>query len=104
MRRTLTIATTLAVLGAAGIAWADDDCWAPMAEWHPREAVKGMAEDQGWTVRRIKIDDGCYEVNGFDAQGRAIEATVNPATLAILQIEFEDKDNDDQDPTEREND
>ncbi|MGC9368249.1 MAG: PepSY domain-containing protein [Paracoccaceae bacterium] len=95
MRKTLTIGTFLALLGAAGIARAEDDCWAPMADWHPREAVQEMAEAQGWTVRRIKIDDGCYEINGTDAQGRQIEVTVNPATLAIMEIEFEDEEEDD---------
>jgi hypothetical protein len=27
----------------------------------------------GWTVRRIKIDDGCYEIDGRDARAAAIE-------------------------------
>lgn len=49
-----------------------------------------MAEAQGWTIRRIKIDDGCYEIAGSDAEGRAIEVKVDPATLKILRIEYED--------------
>lgn len=91
MRKTLTILAFL-VAFPTGMARADEDCFVPMADWQPREAVARLAADQGWTVRRIKIDDGCYEVDGRDAQGRAIEAKVHPGTLAILKLEIEDED------------
>ena len=42
-------------------------------------------------VRRIKIDDGCYEIDGSDAEGRGIEVTVHPAALDVLELEFEDE-------------
>jgi hypothetical protein len=91
MRQTLTILAFLAAF-PAGMAHAGDDCFVPMADWQPREAVAGLAADQGWTLRRIKIDDGCYEVDGRDAQGRAIEAKIHPGTLKIIELEFEDED------------
>lgn len=86
MRLALTILASLGAL-SVGSAMADDDCFVPMADWKPREAVAAMAADLGWTVRRIKIDDGCYEISGTDAEGRQLEATVNPSTLEILEIE-----------------
>jgi hypothetical protein len=43
-------------------------------------------------VRRIKIDDGCYEIDGQDAEGRRIEVTVHPATLEVIEFEYEDDD------------
>jgi hypothetical protein len=82
----------LALLGSPGSAIADEDCSVPMTDWQPRVAVQRMAEKQGWTVRRIKIDDGCYEIDGLDAQGRTVEATVDPATLTIISLEYEDDD------------
>jgi hypothetical protein len=91
MRLALTILTIVAAL-PAGSAMADDDCFVPMADWKPREAVAKMAADLEWTVRRIKIDDGCYEIIGTDAEGRQIEATVHPSTLEILEIEARDND------------
>lgn len=90
MRATLTILIVLASLAAMGVAQADEGCTVPMAQWQPREEVQRMAEEQGWTVRRIKIDDGCYEIDGRDPEGRAIEVKVDPATLAIIEVEFED--------------
>lgn len=95
MIKTLTIVACLTALGA-GAALADDDCFVPMANWQPRAAVKTLAEEQGWSVTRIKIDDGCYEIKGSDADGRAIEVTLHPETLEVLEMEFED-DEDEQD-------
>lgn len=91
MRITQTILVFLASL-SAGTAFAKDDCFVPMADWQPREAVAQLAADQGWTVRRIKIDDGCYEIDGRDPDGRAIEVKVHPGTLEIIELEFEDDD------------
>lgn len=93
MKKTLTMLTFLAVLPAV-VALADDDCFVPMADWQPRDAIARLAEENGWTVRRIKIDDGCYEIDGSDAEGRRIEATVHPATLQVIDIEYEDGDDD----------
>ncbi|MDF1715391.1 MAG: PepSY domain-containing protein [Antarcticimicrobium sp.] len=89
MKKTLTILGFLAVF-PAGMASADDDCFVPMSDWHPRDAVARLAGENGWTVRRIKIDDGCYEINGRDAEGRPIEVTVHPSTLEVIEIEYED--------------
>ena len=99
MKKYLMATTLLMSLGAAGVALADDDdCRVPqMADWQPREAVQQVAEDQGWTVRRIKTDDGCYEIKGRDATGREIEVKIDPATLAIVEFEYEDDDDDDDD-------
>ncbi len=97
MKTTLTIIALLAVLPAAA-AFADDDCFVPMADWQPRDAVSRLAEENDWTVRRIKIDDGCYEIAGSDAEGRRIEVTVHPATLQVMEFEYEDEDDEDDRP------
>jgi len=93
MNKILTIIGFLALL-PAGAALADDDCFVPMADWQPRDAVARLAQENGWTVRRIKIDDGCYEIDGSDAEGRRIEVTVHPATLQVIDFEYEGDDDD----------
>lgn len=90
MRFALAILACVAAF-PVGAALADDDCFVPMADWKPREAVAAMAADLGWTVRRIKIDDGCYEIVGTDSDGTPIEVTVHPGTLEILEIEHRDR-------------
>jgi hypothetical protein len=95
--RVLIAALSLTAFGI-GAALADDDCEAPMADWQPRDAVRQMAESKGWTVQRIKIDDGCYEITGRDAKGDDIEAKIHPATLEIVEMESEgNHENDDED-------
>ena len=91
MRKTLTILAFLATL-PAGVARADDDCFVPMDDWQPRAAVAQFAKAEGWEARRIQIDDGCYEIQGRDATGRAIEVKLHPGTLEIVEFEFEDDD------------
>ncbi|MGL6203331.1 MAG: PepSY domain-containing protein, partial [Giesbergeria sp.] len=49
---------------------------------------------QGWDVQRLKIDDGCYEVYGKDAQGRSFKAKVDPETLRVVKIKRRDHDRD----------
>lgn len=101
MRKTLTILAFLASM-PAGAALAEDDCFVPMADWQPREAVAQLAADQGWTVRRIKIDDGCYEIDGHDAEGRAIEVKVHPGTLQIIEFQSEEDEGDPEGERQRE--
>ena len=76
-------------------AHAEDECNVPMSEWQPRDAVAALAAQNGWRVARIRLDDGCYEVTGQDAEGRRIEVKLDPATLTILEMEFEDHDDHD---------
>jgi hypothetical protein len=95
MKHTSPLRTALLAL-AMGLAtlptWADDDCDAPVARWQSREAVRQMATQQGWDVQRLKIDDGCYEVYGKDAQGRSFKAKVDPETLRVVKMKRRDKD------------
>ena len=96
----LIIALALTAVGV-GAALADDDCDAPVADWQPRSAVQKLAESKGWTPRRIKIDDGCYEIKGRNAGGEEIEAKIHPVTLEIVKIEIEDDHDGDDDDDER---
>ena len=88
MRKTLTILAFLVAM-PAGTALAEEGCFVPMSEWQPRAAVVKLAKDKGWAVRRIKIDDGCYEIDARDQSGEPFEVTVHPATLELLKIERE---------------
>ena len=89
MRMTLTTLAFLAML-PAGMAVADDDCFVPMADWQPRAAVALLAAENNWTLRRIRIDDGCYEIDGSDAAGQRIRVKVHPRTLEVLGIKTKD--------------
>jgi hypothetical protein len=36
---------------------------------------------EGWKVRQVKVDNGCYEVYGFDDKGNRVEIYFNPKTF-----------------------
>ena len=79
-------------LGVAALsAWADDNCDAPLDRWQSRDAVQQMATRQGWQIQRLKIDDGCYEIRGTDAQGHTFKAKIDPETLKILKIKRKER-------------
>ncbi|MDH4463372.1 MAG: PepSY domain-containing protein [Acidovorax sp.] len=71
---------------AVPTAWASNDCDAPLSRWQTREAVREMAVAQGWQIQRLKIDDGCYEIRGKDAEGRGFKAKLDPETLKVLKM------------------
>lgn len=86
MKSLLPVALVIA-LTSSGAAWASDDCRRPMAEWQSRETVTARATELGLTTERLRIDDGCYEIRGRDGDGNRVELKLEPATLAILELE-----------------
>lgn len=90
--RTTLVALSLALIAMPALA--DDDCNAPVERWQPRDAVQQMAAQRGWQVQRLKIDDGCYEIRGRDADGRAFKAKVDPETLQVVKITHRTRDRD----------
>ncbi len=61
----------------------------------PKEEKKGQMELQkklegeGWKVRKVQNFNNCYEVYGFDAQGKKTEAFFNPKTFERVWPEGE---------------
>jgi len=83
----LALATVLSVSPAL----ASDDCDAPASRWQSRESVRQMAVQKGWEIHRLKIDDGCYEVRGTDAEGRGFKAKIDPETLEVVKLKQRDR-------------
>jgi hypothetical protein len=81
-----TVIATL-ILGAAlaatpalatGLATCDSG---PRSGWQPEAALEKMLKERGWTIRRIKIDGGCYEVYAINEKGERVESYFHPVTL-----------------------
>jgi hypothetical protein len=64
--------------GATGLATCDSG---PQSGWKSQESLEKMLTDQGWKIRRVKIDGGCYEVYAFNEKGDRVEAYFHPVTL-----------------------
>ena len=79
----LFLSLTLAAINAS----ASDDCNEPVGEWQSVETLEQLLNETNWQVKRIKVDDGCYEVDGSDPQGNRIEAKFAPASLTLKKFE-----------------
>lgn len=92
MRNTiLASAAVMALVMSAAPVHADSyRCNAPMTEWQPRENLQQKLESEGWKVKRIKTEDGCYEVYAFDKDGKRTEAYFDPKSLQMLRKKSDD--------------
>lgn len=80
----------LALIGvmSAGVASAHGDyrCEVPKQEWRPQMELQRKLKDEGWKVRMVKTENGCYEVYGFDANKARVEAFFNPKTFERVDL------------------
>ena len=90
MHRFLAALPALLIIGT-GAAFAEDKpCSAPRDQWQPQQVLNDKLTADGWSVKRIKIEDGCYEVYALDADGKRIESYFDPKTLARLPSKKDD--------------
>lgn len=82
-RQLLTLCLTLATAGA--FAQHAERCEPiPKNEWKPQAELERKLKNEGWTISRVKIENGCYEVYGKNAAGRKMETFFHPKTLEVV--------------------
>lgn len=85
----LGAAAMLTVGAALPAAASDDECKSyPREQWLSLEAMKAKAESQGFEVRGIEEDDGCWEIKGLK-DGKRVEAYFDPASGELVKMESE---------------
>lgn len=89
-----TILIPVVLLGAlsSAPAFAGNKCDVPVGEWQPREALEAKLKSDGWQIRSIKTEDGCYEAYAIDAGGKKVEAYFNPKSLERVGGSSEDSE------------
>ena len=75
------------LLAVSGIVSASDLCDVPESEWQSIEALQQKLEAEGWTIKNIKVDDGCYEAYAKNSEGTRVEAYFDPKTFKMLKSE-----------------
>src|SRR5690554_1635762 len=80
----------LSTMAASSVVLADDKCKEPLDQWQTEAAFRQVMEQKGWTIQTFEIDDGCFEIHGLDENQRRIEASFNPKTLEMVEMELED--------------
>ena len=87
-----TLLTAAAALGLATLAAAPATatgkmtCNAPQKSWKSMDALQAKLKKDGWTLRKAKVDGGCYEVYGTDPEGRSVEAYFHPVSFEKLLV------------------
>ena len=54
--------------------------------WKSEAALTEKLTSEGWEIRRIKVDGGCYEVYGTSPEGDRVEAYFDPLNLDKLLV------------------
>lgn len=81
----IALIVLLASVAGIGSAAAGEICSVPEAEWQPKDALERKLEAEGWKIKTIKTDDGCYEVYGTDAAGKRMETYFDPKTFEVVK-------------------
>ena len=58
----------------------------PQKNWKTPAALTAKLIKEGWTVRKAKVDGGCYEVYGTTPKGERVEAYFHPVSMEALYI------------------
>ncbi len=88
--KTLSLsAISLLVSFAAGTASASDLCDVAEADRQPIEALQSKLESEGWEIKKIKVDEGCYEAYAINTEGQRVEAYFNPQTFELIKSEVD---------------
>jgi hypothetical protein len=91
--KTTLLAAMLISVTAVSAAQADNDhrCPSvPVERWMSEQQIRERATTLGLEVRKIKIDDGCYEVKARNRDGRWQEIRFHPETGAQVSVEDDD--------------
>ena len=71
-------------IGATGLTTCEAG---PQETWKSTQELEDQLTEKGWTVRRIKIDGGCYEVYALDENDKRVEAYFHPETLELVPLD-----------------
>lgn len=85
MKKTLALALVASLLAMPALA--ADVCTVPADKAQSKDVLKAQLEKDGWTVRQIKDDKGCYEAYAVKADGTRMENLFDPETLKMLDVE-----------------
>jgi len=85
----MTAITAVALMSGSAMA-SSSYCNEPKSSWMSVNSIKAKVTKMGYKVRKIEIDDGCYEAYAIDSKGLRMEIYLNPATAAIVRMERDD--------------
>lgn len=58
----------------------------PQSGWVSQDKLEAELVKKGWTIKKSKVDGGCYEVYGTTPEGDRVEAYFHPVTMEKLLV------------------
>ncbi|MFK0313491.1 PepSY domain-containing protein [Pseudomonas sp. NPDC090233] len=87
--RTL-IAITL-LLGCSSAFAATQCTTADKSTWQDQDKFQAQLKEQGYKINKFKVTKGnCYEIYGFNKEGKKVEIYHDPVTGKAVKTEIED--------------
>ena len=62
----------------------DSEQLSQKSKWQPKSALESQLQADGYKVRQIKVEGGCYEVYATDKDGKRANMAYNAETLQKL--------------------
>ncbi|WP_317847956.1 PepSY domain-containing protein [Pseudomonas sp. HTZ2] len=90
--RQILIATALIFASASASAFAEPKCTtAERSTWQDADQFQAQLKEQGYRINKFKITKGnCYEIYGFDKDGRKVEIYHDPVSGKAVKSEIHD--------------
>jgi hypothetical protein len=61
----------------------------PKEEWASEDTLKQALADEGYKIKKFKVDGNCYEIYGWNKEGKKVEIYFDMKTFAIIKAEVE---------------
>ncbi len=83
------VAGVLVSLSLSAFAGPKEPCTTePKEKWQDQEKFKTDLKDQGYKIKVFKVTkESCYEIYGWDKDGKKVEIYFNPVSGAIVKEE-----------------
>jgi len=83
-------AISLLLVGFSGAAFADAQCTShPKDEWIKKDDAKARLEAEGYKIKKFKVDGQCYELYGYNKDGKKVEIYFDTKTFDIVKSHIE---------------
>ncbi len=92
MKNLIITAASILTFAAAMPAYASDDAHCGTADrssWMSEEALKMKATEMGYDVKKVKVEEGCFEIYAIK-DGKRVEAYLHPVTAEIIRVKSDD--------------
>ena len=91
--KSLLSSVVLVALSVSIPAYASPDCTTePKDKWKDQKEFEKSIVEQGYKIKKFKVTSGnCYEVYGWDKDGKKVEIYYNPMTGEKVKEEVKGK-------------